>query len=69
MFEESSFLPKNVYVSEKDNEEKLEDNYNIDDVTSASESEKSESEKEEEEIQEEEGYEFYKEEENDSFSD
>lgn len=48
-------LPHNVYVSEKGDEEKLEDNYVEDDVTSASESENSmNSELEEQE----EGYEI-----------
>lgn len=41
IFQESNMLPHNVYVSEKGDEEKLEDNYIEDDVTSASESENS----------------------------
>ncbi len=41
MFQESSMLPQNVYVSEKRDEEKLEDNYVEGDITSASESENS----------------------------
>ena len=55
IFQESNMLPHNVYVSEKGDEEKLEDNYVEDDVTSASESENSmNSELEEQE----EGYEI-----------
>jgi len=65
MFQESSLLPKNVYVSEKDNDDQnLEDNFN-DDISSISESENSESEKEEHE----EGYAFYSEDDAEEFSD
>lgn len=54
MFQESSMLPQNVYVSEKKDEEKLEETY-IDDITSVSESENSAIS----EIEEEEGYEIF----------
>ena len=68
MFQESSLLPKNVYVSEKDNEEKLEDNFIDNDISSISESESENSEKEDQ-PDEEEGYEFYAEVSEDEFSD
>jgi hypothetical protein len=56
MFQESSMLPQNVYVSEKGDEEKLEDHYIDDDGTSISESENSlNSDLDEQE----EGYEIY----------
>jgi hypothetical protein len=67
MFQESSLLPKNVYVSEKDNEEKLEDNFVDNDISSVSESENSEN-SEKEDHPEEEGYEFYAEVSEDEFS-
>lgn len=41
MFRESSLLPQNVYVSEKRDDDKLEDNYTEDNITSSSESENS----------------------------
>jgi len=58
MFKESSMLPQNVYVSEKGDEEKFEDNYIEEDVTSETESENSLGSELE---QEEEGYEIYEE--------
>jgi hypothetical protein len=66
MFPESALLPKNVYVSEKGDDEKLEDNYvDDDDVTSLSESENSLGS----EIDEhEDGYEIYDEEDDADFS-
>jgi hypothetical protein len=66
MFQESSMLPQNVYVSEKGDEEKLEDNYIEEDVTSASESENSAGSEIEEQ---EEGYDVYEENEDEEFSD
>jgi hypothetical protein len=64
IFPESSMLPKNVYIFEKTDEEKLEDNYVEDDLTSLSESENSiNSEIEEQE----EGYQIY-EDDSDQFS-
>jgi len=67
MFKESTLLPKNVYVSEKDNEEKIEDQY-LDDVTSISESENSEN-SDKDELPEEEGYELYSEVSDEDYSD
>lgn len=67
MFRESSLLPKNVYVSEKDNEEKLEDNYMEDDICSEKSSSNISENSEIEEVQEE-GYTFYDEVSEDSFS-
>jgi hypothetical protein len=65
IFQESTMLPQNVYVSEKGDEEKLEDIYIEDNVTTATESENSaDSELE----QEEEGYEIYEENDSEEFS-
>lgn len=58
MFQESSMLPQNVYVSEKGDDEKLEENYIDDDVTSTSETENSVGSEIEDH---EEGYEIYEE--------
>jgi hypothetical protein len=63
MFQESSMLPQNVYVSEKKDEEKLEEHYANDDVTTASESENSAGSELEEE-----GYEIYEANDSDGFS-
>lgn len=58
IFDESSMLPQNVYYSEKNDEDKVEDNYlDEDDITSMSESEKSVNSEAGE--KEEEGYEIY----------
>lgn len=65
IFPESSVLPQNVYVSEKGDEEKLEDYYVEEAITTASETEDSViSELEEQE----EGYEIYEEDDSDEFS-
>lgn len=65
IFPESTMLPQNVYVSQKGDEEKLEDNYVDEDITTASETEDSIiSELEEQE----EGYE-YEENDDSEFSD
>jgi len=64
MFQESSMLPQNVYVSEKGDEDKIEDNYTEDEITDTSESENSINSEQE---QEEEGY-FYEENDSDQFS-
>lgn len=58
IFGESSMLPQNVYFSEKNDDDKIEDNYlDDDDITSLSESEKSVNSEVGE--KEEEGYEVY----------
>lgn len=67
MFQESSMLPQNVYVSEKKDEEKLEENYVEDDVTTESESESENSVGSE--LEQEEGYEIYEENDSAEFSD
>ena len=56
MFQESSLLPKNVYVSEKDEEDKLDEKYIQNEASSISESEISENS--DKEVYEE-GYELY----------
>ena len=66
IFQESTTLPQNVYVSEKGDEEKLEDIYVEDNVTTASETENSVGSELE---QEEEGYEIYEENDSEEFSD
>lgn len=65
MFQESNMLPQNVYVSEKGEEEKLEENYLDDDVTDTSESENSVNSEIEEQ---EEGYEIYDDDDSGDFS-
>ncbi len=65
MFQESSMLPQNVYVSEKGDDEKQEDNYIDGDVTSVSESENSAGSELEDQ---EEGYNVYEEDEDEEFS-
>ncbi len=62
VFKESCMLPQNVYVSEKTDEEKLDETYIDNDITSISESENSINSDPEEE-----GYEIY-EEDSDQFS-
>lgn len=62
MFQESSMLPQNVYISEKKDEEKMEDDYVEEDITSSSESENSV------DTGPEEGYDIYEENEEDEFS-
>ncbi len=66
MFQESSMLPQNVYVSEKGDEEKLEDDYIDENVTSATESENSAGSEQEEQ---EEGYDVYEENNEEEYSD
>jgi hypothetical protein len=66
IFQESTMLPQNVYVSEKGDEEKVEDNYVEEDVTTASETENSANSELEEQ---EEGYEIYEENDSEEFSD
>lgn len=65
MFPESNLLPKNVYLSEKDNEDLNPDDNFLDDISSISESEHSGSDKEE---HEEEGYAVYEEESDEEWS-
>jgi len=65
MFQESSMLPQNVYVSEKRDEEKLEDNYVEDGVSSVSGSETSVNSEAEDQ---EEGYVIYEDDDSDQFS-
>jgi hypothetical protein len=66
MFQESSMLPQNVYVSEKGDEEKIEDNYINEDITSASETENSVNSDIDEQ---EDGYEIYEDNDSGEFSD
>ena len=66
MFQESAMLPQNVYVSEKGDDEKLEEDYVEDNVSTSSESENSVGSELEEQ---EEGYEIYEENDSDEFSD
>lgn len=66
MFPESALLPNNVYVSEKDNDEIIQDNFIEQDLESITSSENDISEKEE--IVEE-GYEYYSEDSGAEFSD
>jgi len=66
MFQESSLLPKNVYVSERDNDENLEEMFIEGDITSSSESEKSGIASD---VEAEEGYEFHEVNDEEDFSD